>query len=161
MYVIAGPSGIPDSFVEWVPFPSLIFKISFMIKIIKFKLDVFGITRKSKDRRIDQTDFLNYAASSTHYSLFSLIWVSDIFHIVGRSNGTQQFALVDFTQLLDPRWKAPGDLITSFLVEVQEEEKLKSASVLNSIAQSMYNFVQRGASGAFGATIIYPIDLHG
>ena len=89
------------------------------------------------------------------------IWVSDIFHIVGRSNGTQQFALVDFTQLLDPRWKAPGDLITSFLVEVQEEEKLKSASVLNSIAQLMYNFVQRGASGAFGATIIYPIDLHG
>ena len=79
-----------------------------------------------------------------------------IFHIVGRSNGTQRLTLIYFAQLLDPRWKAPSDI-----VEVRKQEKSKSASVLNSIAQSAYNFVQGGVAGALGATIVYPIDLGG
>lgn len=82
--------------------------------------------------------------------------VSIIFHFAGRGNGTQRLALIDFAQLLDPRWKAPSDI-----VEVQKQEKSKSASVLNSIAQSAYNFVQGGVAGALGATIVYPIDLGG
>ena len=79
-----------------------------------------------------------------------------IFHSAGWSNSVQQVAHIDFAQLLDPRWKAPSDI-----VEVQKQEKSKSASVLNSIAQSAYNFVQGGVAGALGATIVYPIDLGG
>ena len=82
--------------------------------------------------------------------------LSVIFHIVRRGNSTQRLALIHFAQLLDPRWKAPSDI-----VEVQKQEKSKSASVLNSIAQSAYNFVQGGVAGALGATIVYPIDLGG
>src|SRR6266850_1136919 len=81
-------------------------------------------TAKSKDGRIDQTEFLNHAASSSRYSLFTPMETSIIFHFAGRGAAGKRLALIDFAQLLDPRWRAPGDI-----------------------------------DGAFGATIVYPIDL--
>ncbi|KAH9982982.1 mitochondrial carrier [Lactifluus volemus] len=113
-------------------------------------------TAKSKDGRIDQTEFLNYAASSSRYSLFTPMEVSIIFHFSGRGAAGQRLALIDFAQLLDPRWRAPRD------IEAVAMETAASATVstmLSNLAQSAYNFVQGGLAGAFGATIVYPIDL--
>lgn len=124
------------------------------MKLIFFCRVIREATRKSKDGRIDQSDFLNYAASTTRYSLFSPMEVSIIFHFAGRGNGVQRLALIDFAQLLDPRWKAPGDL-----VEPVKPEVSKTASFVSGLAQSAYNFVQGGVAGALGATIVYPIDL--
>ncbi|KAI0059505.1 mitochondrial carrier [Artomyces pyxidatus] len=113
-------------------------------------------TAKSKDGRIDQTDFLNHASSSARYSLFTPMEASIIFHFAGRGVGGQRLALIDFAQLLDPRWRAPGET---------EETPMAAAvgttmaSVLSDVAHSAYNFVQGGFAGAFGATIVYPIDL--
>ncbi|KAI0257068.1 mitochondrial carrier [Lactifluus subvellereus] len=113
-------------------------------------------TAKSKDGRIDQTEFLNYAASTSRYSLFTPMEASIIFHFAGRGAAGQRLALIDFAQLLDPRWRAPGD------IEGEAMEMATSTTVsamLSNLAQSAYNFVQGGFAGAFGATIVYPIDL--
>lgn len=107
---------------------------------------------KSKDGRIDQTDFLNYCETSTRYSLFTPMEASIIFHFAGRGNSMQRLSLIDFRSLLDPRWKAP--------LETDEVDTLAAGkSFLHEFAHSAYNFVQGGMAGALGATIVYPIDL--
>jgi solute carrier family 25 aspartate/glutamate transporter 12/13 len=98
-------------------------------------------TAKSKDGRIDQTDFLNHAASTSRYSLFTPMEASIIFHIAGRGAVGQRLAFIDFAQLLDPRWRAPGD---SEDATIDKAAGLTTSSVLSKIAQSAYNFMQGG-----------------
>ncbi|KAH9044412.1 mitochondrial inner membrane protein [Lactarius pseudohatsudake] len=112
-------------------------------------------TAKSKDGRIDQTEFLNHAASTSRHSLFTPMEASIIFHFAGRGAAGQRLAFIDFAQLLDPRWRAPGDSDAM----VDKAEGVTASSVLSNIAHSAYNFMQGGMAGAFGATIVYPIDL--
>lgn len=58
---------------------------------------------------------------------------SIIFHFAGRGNSSQRLALLDFRQLLDPRWKAPSDRPEAKPAAVQE-------SLLQQIGRSVYNF---------------------
>ncbi|KAI0285387.1 mitochondrial carrier [Russula aff. rugulosa BPL654] len=113
-------------------------------------------TAKSKDGRIDQTGFLNYAASSSRYSLFTPMEVSIVFHFAGRGAAGQRLAFIDFAQLLDPRWRAPGDLERA---TAEAAAKTTASTFLSNLAESAYNFLYGRFAGAFGATIVYPIDL--
>ncbi|TDL28085.1 mitochondrial carrier [Rickenella mellea] len=135
------------SYSEVIAFHNVIREMDMVERVIR------EATAKSKDGRIDQVDFLNYSASCTRYGLFSPMEASIIFHFAGRGSGVQRLALLDFAQLLDPRWQAPHDL----------DEVVKPAttakSFLQGFAHSAYNFMQGGLAGAFGATIVYPIDL--
>lgn len=108
-------------------------------------------TSKSKDGRIDQSDFLNHASSSSRYALFTPMEASISFHFAGRGVASQRLALVDFAQLLDPRWKSPHE-------EVAERNK-PTLSIMQKFAQSAYSFVQGGFAGSIGATVVYPIDM--
>lgn len=103
-------------------------------------------TAKSKDGRIDESDFLNYAASSSRYSLFTPMEASIIFHFAGRGVGTQRLALVDFAQLLDPRWRAPHDQE----VAMQAPPKVP---FVHKILQSSYSFVQGGMCARWSSLI--------
>jgi len=94
-------------------------------------------TAKSKDGRIDQSDFLNHSSSSSRYSLFTPMEASIIFHFAGRGIANQRLALLDFAQLLDPRWKAPHG-------EFEAPTPSTKASFLNSFFESGYNFVLGG-----------------
>ncbi|KAI0756469.1 mitochondrial carrier [Daedaleopsis nitida] len=109
-------------------------------------------TSKTKDGRIDQSDFLNHCVSSSRYSLFTPMEASIIFHFAGRGNSSQRLSLLDFAQLLDPRWKAPSDT-------VEKKPAPTFNSFLHQFAHSAYNFGLGGIAGGFGATIVYPIDL--
>lgn len=60
---------------------------------------------------------------------------SIIFHFAGRGSGAQRLALIDFAQLLDPRWRAP---LENFEAGPRKE------TLLNSFFHSAYNFVQGG-----------------
>jgi solute carrier family 25 aspartate/glutamate transporter 12/13 len=98
-------------------------------------------TAKSKDGRIDQSEFLNHAASSSRYSLFTPMEATIVFHFAGRGTAGQRLALIDFAQLLDPRWRAPGDVERAAAVEATADT---TATFLSNLAQSAYNFVQGG-----------------
>ena len=94
-------------------------------------------TAKSSDGRIDQSDFMNYAAASSRYSLFTPMEAAIVFHFAGRGGGSPRLALVDFAQLLNPKWRSPQSQFTA------EEEK-KQVNVLNQAFHSLYNFALGG-----------------
>jgi solute carrier family 25 aspartate/glutamate transporter 12/13 len=99
-------------------------------------------TAKSKDGRIDQSEFLNHAASSSRYSLFTPMETTIVFHFAGRGTAGQRLALIDFAQLLDPRWRAPGDVERAAAVEATAGTT--ASTLLANLAESAYNFVQGG-----------------
>lgn len=103
-------------------------------------------TAKSKDGRIDQSDFLNYAASSSRYSLFTPMEASIIFHFASRGVPSSRLALVDFAQLLDAKWRAPHE----------EENSTTPVSFLHSTMRSAYGFVQGGMSSE--VSTMHPFD---
>lgn len=81
---------------------------------------------------------MNHAAMSSRYSLFTPMEASIIFHFAGRGVRGQRLALIDFGQLLDPRWKAPGE------TEVRKVAETWTAGFLHQALESAYNFVQGG-----------------
>lgn len=134
------------SYSEVIAFHNVIREMDMVERIIR------EATAKSKDGRIDQSDFLNHASSSSRYSLFTPMEASIIFHFASRGAGKDaRLALIDFAQLLDAQWKAPRD--------VEAKPVPKSTSLLMGLAQSAYGFCLGGIAGAFGATIVYPIDM--
>ena len=110
-------------------------------------------TAKSKDGRIDQTDFLNYSAATTRYGLFSPMEADIIFHFASRGHPTQRLSLLDFASLLDPRWRSPSEKDDS-----QAASKVQKGFWMQ-FAESAYGFGLGGLAGGFGASMVYPIDL--
>ena len=92
-------------------------------------------TAKSKDGRIDQSEFINHSAANSRYSLFTPMEASIIFHFAGRGRSDQRLSLLDFGQLLDPKWMATHEETDTPAVKV---------TFLQSLAESAYNFVQGG-----------------
>ncbi|KDQ18258.1 hypothetical protein BOTBODRAFT_29604 [Botryobasidium botryosum FD-172 SS1] len=137
------------SYSEVIAFHNVIREMDMVERIIRES------TAKSKDGRIDQVDFLNHSAATTRYGLFSPMEVSIIFHFAGRGGGNQRLALIDFAQLLDPKWRAPAELAEL------KAARSKSGSFFDSVLHSAYNFCLGGIAGAVGATMVYPIDLGG
>ncbi|KAF8167349.1 mitochondrial carrier domain-containing protein [Crassisporium funariophilum] len=133
------------SYSEVVAFHNVIREMDMVERIIR------EAAAKSKDGRIDQSDFLNYAASNSRYALFTPMEASIIFHFAGRGIGTQRLAVLDFAQLLDARWRAPH--------EQSMERPKATVSFTQSFLHSAYSFAQGGVAGAAGATIVYPIDM--
>ncbi|THG98542.1 hypothetical protein EW026_g3663 [Hermanssonia centrifuga] len=136
------------TYSEVIAFHNVIREMDMVERIIR------EATAKSKDGRIDQSDFLNHCASSTRYSLFTPMEASIIFHFAGRGSGSQRLALIEFAQLLDPRWQAPSEGGVSASVS-----PTTTMSIMHQVFNSAYNFGLGGIAGAFGATIVYPIDL--
>ena len=96
-------------------------------------------TSKSKDGRIDQSDFLNHCAASTRYALFTPMEASIIFHFAARGDSSRRLALIDFAQLLDPRWQVPSAGSTPI-------EASTAMGIVHEVAHSVYNFVLGGLS---------------
>ncbi|EGO05052.1 hypothetical protein SERLA73DRAFT_118690 [Serpula lacrymans var. lacrymans S7.3] len=134
------------SYSEVVAFHNVVREMDMVERILR------EATAKSKDGRIDQSDFLNHSAANARYSLFTPMEASIIFHFAGRGSGGKRLALVEFAQLLHPRWRAPHE-------EQAVKPTSKGDSFVEGLLHSAYNFVQGGAAGALGATIVYPIDM--
>ena len=96
-------------------------------------------TSKSKDGRIDQSDFLNHCAASTRYALFTPMEASIIFHFAARGDSSRRLALIDFAQLLDPRWQAPARGPGNAPIEAST-----TMNIVHEVAHSIYNFMLGG-----------------
>ncbi|KIM88836.1 hypothetical protein PILCRDRAFT_62049 [Piloderma croceum F 1598] len=132
------------SYSEVIAFHNVIREMDMVERILR------EATAKSKDGRIDQSEFINHSAANSRYSLFTPMEASIIFHFAGRGRSDQRLSILDFGQLLDPRWMAPHEEVDTPAVKVP---------FLQQLAHSAYNFVQGGFAGAAGATIVYPIDM--
>jgi hypothetical protein len=131
------------------------FESSVLMRAIYFRI-IREATAKSKDGRIDQSDFLNHAAANSRYSLFTPMEASIVFHFAGRGSGIDRLALIDFAQLLDPRWRSPHD-------ELEVKAVAASTSFLHGFLLSAYSFVQGGQcihNGIFSAVMPDKFSRH-
>ncbi|PKS05241.1 hypothetical protein jhhlp_008612 [Lomentospora prolificans] len=110
---------------------------------------------KSADGKITRTEFLNQAAKITRFSLFTPMEADILFHFASLNEPSGRLGLADFAKVLDPSWRHPA----YYESDDSSKAKPKSSSILHSLLFSTYNFALGSIAGAFGAFMVYPIDL--
>lgn len=109
---------------------------------------------KSTDGRITRSDFLNQAAKVTRFSLFTPMEADILFHFASLDEPTGRLSLENFAKVLHPSWRRP-----EHEREAVQKDKPKTNSILHSLLVSTYSFALGSIAGAFGAFMVYPIDL--
>jgi solute carrier family 25 aspartate/glutamate transporter 12/13 len=112
---------------------------------------------KSKDGKITRTEFLNQAAKVTR-SIFTPMEADILFHFASLDEPSGRLGLADFAKVLDPSWRSPAEPEDA---ASREPARAKSTSqvVIHQILESGYSFLLGSIAGAFGAFMVYPIDL--
>jgi solute carrier family 25 aspartate/glutamate transporter 12/13 len=119
---------------------------------------VRSATAKSADGKITRADFLNEAARITRFSHFTPMEADIVFHFAGLDNPSDRLSWKEFSRVLDPLWRDAAVVpTTSHLPSVASVAQGKG--VVGQIFESAYNFGLGAIAGAFGATVVYPIDL--
>jgi solute carrier family 25 aspartate/glutamate transporter 12/13 len=112
-------------------------------------------TASSADGKITRTEFLNEAARITRFSLFTPMEADILFHFASLDEPSGRLGLSDFAKVLDPSWRNP--LYNAF--ELPQIAKTSSQHFLHSVLESAHHFALGSLAGAFGAFMVYPIDL--
>ncbi|OAA51969.1 Mitochondrial carrier domain protein [Metarhizium rileyi] len=108
---------------------------------------------RSSDGKITRAEFVNEASKVTRFSLFTPMEADILFHFASLDEPTGRLGLRDFAKVLDPSWRNP-------MYDVDESAPAtKKASILHGVLASTYNFALGSVAGAFGAFMVYPIDL--
>ncbi|KAK3378375.1 mitochondrial carrier domain-containing protein [Podospora didyma] len=107
---------------------------------------------KSADGKITRTEFLNQAAKITRFSIFTPMEADILFHFASLDEPSGRIGLRDFAKVLDPSWRSRGEDETAV-------EKTASQNFFSKAFESGYNFALGSMAGAFGAFMVYPIDL--
>lgn len=116
----------------------------------------------SKDGFITRQDFMKEAARNTKFSLFTPMEIDVLFHFTSLSNTSGRLSLDDFRRVFDPSWQAPESRYQKseqIKVEAAKNALINPKSFLSEVFESVYNFTLGSVAGAFGATVVYPIDL--
>ncbi|KAI1635895.1 calcium-binding mitochondrial carrier protein Aralar1 [Biscogniauxia mediterranea] len=112
---------------------------------------------KSKDGKITRTEFLNEAAKITRFSLFTPMEADILFHFASLDEPSGRLGLADFAKVLDPSWRNRG--VSGEPRPGLVAAKTRSQNALLQVAESAYSFLLGSLAGAFGAFMVYPIDL--
>ncbi|KAI0123020.1 mitochondrial carrier domain-containing protein [Xylariales sp. AK1849] len=113
--------------------------------------------QKTPDGKITKAEFLNEAAKITRFSLFTPMEADILFHFASLDEPSGRLSLMDFAKVLDPSWRNRGyaDEAGAGL----SHAKSTTQAALRQVAESAYHFALGSFAGAFGAFIVYPIDL--
>jgi solute carrier family 25 aspartate/glutamate transporter 12/13 len=119
------------------------------------ELVIRNATNKSNDGKITRTDFLNEAARITRFSLFTPMEADILFHFAGMDEPSGRLGLMDFAKVLDASWQ------TAYSIGSDQAAKAVSASqnFFHDVLQGVHHFALGSIAGAFGAFMVYPIDL--
>ena len=109
---------------------------------------------KTSDGKITRTEFLNQAAKITRFSLFTPMEADILFHFAGLDEPSGKLSLTDFAKVLDPSWRS-RDVEDGTLTKTKDSTR----KILSNVLESGYNFALGSIAGAFGAFMVYPIDL--
>ena len=125
------------------------------------ELVVRNATLKSDDGKITRTDFLNEAARITRFSLFTPMEADILFHFAGLDEPTGRLSLPDFSKVLDASWhnsySGPAD--NAKTGEAGAEGLSKAKTIGQAFLEPIHHFTLGSVAGAFGAFMVYPIDL--
>jgi solute carrier family 25 (mitochondrial aspartate/glutamate transporter), member 12/13 len=115
---------------------------------------------KSEDKKITRVDFLNEAARITRFTLFTPMEADILFHFASLDQPSGRLALADFARVLDASWHHTGaDRETPGITSAAEKAVAGSQSIMHDILVSAHHFGLGAIAGAFGAFMVYPIDL--
>ncbi|KAI0849928.1 mitochondrial carrier [Daldinia vernicosa] len=115
--------------------------------------------KKSGDGKITKAEFLNEAAKITRFSLFTPMEADILFHFASLDEPSGRLSLIDFAKVLDPLWRYRNYAEQSQRGLGSQKAKSNTQSFLLQAAESAYSFLLGSAAGAFGAFMVYPIDL--
>ncbi|KAL7625317.1 mitochondrial aspartate-glutamate transporter agc1 [Parahypoxylon ruwenzoriense] len=115
--------------------------------------------KKSSDGKITRTEFLNEAAKVTRFSSFTPMEADILFHFASLDEPSGRLSLSDFAKVLDASWRGRGTAEESRQRRALGAAQTPTQSFILQAAESAYNFVLGSAAGAFGAFMVYPIDL--
>lgn len=116
----------------------------------------------SEDGKITRTDFLNEAARITRFSMFTPMEADILFHFAGLDEPSGRLALGDFAKVVDASWQnafALGLEAASSASEAAGRALSRSQRYLRNVLESVHHFALGSVAGAFGAFMVYPIDL--
>ena len=120
---------------------------------------------KSADGTITRTDFLNQASRITRFSLFTPMEADILFHFASIDQPSGRLGLGDFAKVLDPSWRsqerveAATAAAAAAISASLAKPKTAVQRFLGDAVESAYNFGLGSLAGAFGAFMVYPIDL--
>ncbi|KAI5369613.1 Putative mitochondrial carrier protein [Septoria linicola] len=114
---------------------------------------------KSSDGKITRVDFLNEATRVTRFSQFTPMEADILFHFASLDQPSGRLGLHDFDRVLDPSWHAKVADPAEAVADIAQKAVVKSKSFLHDILVSAHHFGLGSIAGAFGAFMVYPIDL--
>jgi solute carrier family 25 aspartate/glutamate transporter 12/13 len=123
------------------------------------ELIVRNATQKSTDGKITRTDFLNEAARISRFNLYTPMEADILFHFAGLDDPSGRLSLKDFARVLDPSWHTVSSFGASAISDVGQKVFASTTSVWHDILESVHHFALGSLAGAFGAFMVYPIDL--
>jgi solute carrier family 25 aspartate/glutamate transporter 12/13 len=113
---------------------------------------------KSTDGKITRSEFLNQAAKITRFSLFTPMEADILFHFASMDEPSGRLSLGEFSKVLDPAWRSPADIEEGASQAISKAAS-STRQFLSGALESGYNFALGSVAGAFGAFMVYPIDL--
>lgn len=121
-------------------------------------LIVRNATAKSADGKITRTDFLNEAARITRFSLFTPMEADIMFHFASLDSPSGRLSLEDFAKVVDASWRTT-EAVLGAAAEAADRVVSRSRQMLHNLLESAHHFALGSVAGAFGAFMVYPIDL--
>ncbi|KJZ80534.1 hypothetical protein HIM_00384 [Hirsutella minnesotensis 3608] len=112
---------------------------------------------KSSDGKITRSEFVNEAAKVTRFSLFTPMEADILFHFASLDEPSGRLGLGDFAKVLDPSWRSR--VYDADDAGALAKAATKKGAIMQKAAESTYNFLLGSLAGAFGAFMVYPIDL--
>ena len=113
-------------------------------------------TAQSSDGKITRTEFLNEAARITRFSLFTPMEADILFHFASLDEPSGRLGLTDFAKVLDASWRNP---LYDAYSDLRPKVKTATQNLLHGALESVHHFALGSLAGAFGAFVVYPIDL--
>ncbi len=123
------------------------------------ELIIRNATQKSSDGKITRTDFLNEAARISRFNLYTPMEADILFHFAGLDEPTGRLGLRDFARVLDPSWHTSALLGAGAIADAGQKVFATTKSIWHDVLESVHHFALGSIAGAFGAFMVYPIDL--
>lgn len=123
------------------------------------ELIIRNATQKSADGKITRTDFLNEAARISRFNLYTPMEADILFHFAGLDETTGRLGLRDFARVLDPSWHRAGSFAAGAVSDAGQKVFATTKSIWHDVLESVHHFALGSLAGAFGAFMVYPIDL--
>jgi solute carrier family 25 (mitochondrial aspartate/glutamate transporter), member 12/13 len=110
--------------------------------------------KSSPDRRIDRRMFLETAARHTRFLQYTPMEADILFHFASIDTPSGRLAFLDFQKVFDPSYQLPESRSSA-------DDRVRSATqqFLSGLLESAHHFALGSIAGAFGAFMVYPIDL--